>query len=257
MNNDNFKKNIILTILVIFVGLVTAGGTYAWLTNSVNVTNGVHNVGMHCFLIDYNINNVSGGQDITGTLFPSENASGGLNGRVGLKTSSSCNVNGTGTLKLHVNAANNSLLTNSSSYCESRKTMEPISGITTKADCDAAGERWRGYGDSYCENPNTLARMTDYTDSSSCTSHSGTWKTGGSPLKYAVYNNSGASGTPLSVGAIVSSDVGNDKVILDNIAITSIQQYYYIYVWLDGYLIDDSVAEYTFNAYISASAIQN
>ena len=255
--NSDMKKNIILAIFVIFGGLMIAGGTYAWLTNTVSVTNGVHNVGMHCFLIDYNINNVSGGQDITGTLFPSENASGGLNGRVGLKTSSSCDVNGEGTLKLHVNAANNALLTNSSSYCESRKTMEPITEITTKADCDTAGERWRGYGDSYCENPNTLARLVDYTDQSSCTNNGGVWRTGGSPLKYAVYDNASATGTPLSVGSIVSADVGNDKVILEGISINSTQKYYYIYVWLDGYLIDDSVAEFTFNAYISASAVQS
>ena len=255
--NKEFRKSIILTICVIFVGLMAAGGTYAWLSNSVNVTNGVHNVSMHCFLIDYNINNVSGGQEITGTMFPSENASGGLNGRVGLKTNSSCNVNGEGTLKIHVNSANNALLTNSASYCESRKTMEKIDGITTKAACDTAGGRWRGYGDSYCENPDTLARLTDYTDNTTCNSNGGVWKTGGSPLKYAVYDNASLTGTPLSVGTIVSSDVGNDKIILDGVSITSTQKYYYIYVWLDGYLIDDSVAEFTFNAYISASAIQS
>lgn len=255
--NKELKKNIILTICVIFVGLMAAGGTYAWLSNTVNVTNGVHNVSMHCFLIDYNINNVSGGQEITGTMFPSENASGGLNGRVGLKTNSSCNINGEGTLKIHVNSANNALLTNSASYCESRKTMEKIDGITTKTDCDTAGGRWRGYGDSYCENPDTLARLTDYNDNTTCASNGGVWKTGGSPLKYAVYDNASQTGTPLSVGTIVSSDVGNDKIILDGVSITSTQKYYYIYVWLDGYLIDDSVAEFTFNAYISASAIQN
>ena len=125
------KRNVFLAVGIIVLGLIISSGVYAWLSNTINVTNGVQNIGMKCFLIDYNVNNVSGGQDITGTMFPSENASGGLTGRVGLKTNSNCNINGEGSLKLHVNAADNALLTNSSSYCESRKTMEPIRCYTS------------------------------------------------------------------------------------------------------------------------------
>lgn len=256
---NNTKKLIGAIIGVIMFAALIAGATYAALSRTANTTNATQDVASLCFLIDYNINNTDGSQDITGTMFPSGTIAKGLNGRVGLKINSSCTLNGTGTLKLHINNTTSSALTTpAASYCENRSTLEKIDGITTEAACkaDNVKGRWRGYGDSYCENPNTLERMPDYTTQSDCTSHSGTWKTGGSPLKYAVYNNANLTGNPISKGHITSSDIGKDITIYDNFPIDDIQQYYYIYIWLDGYQTDNTHTELPFSGYISASAIQ-
>ena len=251
------NKTILLVIAVLLVGLSLAGGTYAYLTMAANVTNGNYNTTTTCFDIDYNINNEGSGQDITGTLFPSSGPSGGLSGRVGLKTKSSCSTNGLGTLKLHINSTTSTnLMTSASSYCQNRKTLEPITGVTTKEDCQTAGGRWQGYGDSYCENQATLQRMTNYTTESTCTAAGGAWKTGGSPLKYAVYDNSNATGTPLSNGYITSTDINGDITIYDNFIIDSTQQYYYIFIWIDGYLVDNAVNDLPFSGSVSANANQ-
>ena len=255
---NNTKKLIGAIIGVIMFAALIAGATYAALSRTVNTTNETQNVASLCFLIDYNINNTDGTQDITGTMFPSGTIAKGLNGRVGLKINSSCTLNGTGTLKLHINNTTSSALTTpAASYCENRKTLEKIDGITTASDCSTAGGRWRGYGDSYCENPNTLERMPDYTTQSDCTSNNGSWKTGGSPLKYAVYDNATLTGNPIAKGPITSSNIGNDITLKDNIEITSTQQYYYIYIWLDGYQTDNTYTELPFSGYIKAEAIQS
>ncbi len=218
------KKNILMAIGVVFLGLAVAGGTYAWLTNTLNVTNGVYNVGTTCFSIDYNIANAGSGQDITGTLFPGSGPIKGLTGRVGLRLNPSCSITGTGTLKLHIN-----------------------SGTSTK---------YGTVGAAHCENTNTLETLNDYTTSSACSGH-GTWTSSSTVLKYAVYNNATATGNPLSKGYITTSDIGTDKIIYDNIAITSsTMTYYYIFIWLDGYLTDDTYVDLPFTGYISASAVQ-
>ena len=252
------RKTLLLIVMILFIGLSIAGGTYAFLTTSVNPTNNSYNTVTGCFNIDYSINNSDNTQNISGTLFPSAGVTGGLSGRVSLKTNSTCAINGIGTLKLHINSGTASaLMTSASSYCEDRKTMTAISGISTEAACETAGGRWRGYGDSYCEDIYTLQRLTDYTDSASCANNAGTWKSGGSPLKYAVYNNASAVGIPISKGYITSSNIGNDIIIADDIYINSTQLYYYIFVWIDGYLVGNESTNLPFNGYIKAEAMQD
>ena len=255
---DIKKKNLIIIVAILFIGLSIIGGTYAFLTMSVNVTNGNYtNVTTHCLNISYSINNTDNTQDMTGTLFPSGTSRNGLTGRVGFRMLDGCTLGVNGTLKMHINSGTSTALTSpASSYCESRSTLEPATEYTTEADCVAAGQRWRGYGDSYCENATTLERMTDYTSSSDCSSHGGTWTTGGSPLKYAVYNTTSTSANPISVGKIQSTDIGNDLVLYNGFSVTGTQTYYYIYIWLDGYLTDSNYAELPFNGYISAEVVQ-
>ena len=257
MKNIN-KKNIVLILVIILTGLIISGGTYAYLTLAINVTNGNYNTMTHCFEIDYSINNADNTQDITGIMFPSDRPSGGLNGRVGFKINSSCQLYGKGTLKLHVNSGSSSKLTTSAaSYCESRKTLEKINNISTETACTNANGRWRGYSDNYCENNKTLVRMTEYTDSTACASNGGTWKSGGSPLKYAVYGNNYDMDNPLSTGYITSNDIGGDITIYDDFPITESQDYYYIYIWLDGYLTDSTYTEQSFSGYIHSETIQD
>ncbi|MBR7042265.1 MAG: hypothetical protein IKI04_02065 [Bacilli bacterium] len=254
MKDNNIKILIIVSIAIIGISII--GGTYAYLTMSVNVTNGTYNnVGTYCLDINYSINNVDNTQDITGTLFPSGTINKGLNGRVGIKTASGCAPTAKGLLKLHIDSSTDPQLTApASSYCESRSTLEALTEYTTESACTTAGGRWRDYGGAYCENPNTLERLPDYMTESDCTSHSGTWTSGGSPLKYAVFNTTEANATPVSVGKINTTDIGNDVTIYNNFTITATQAYYYIYIWLDGYLTDNSHTSLPFVGTISAEA---
>ena len=256
-NIKNKKVLIILAIAVVGIGLI--GGTYAYLVMTLNVSNGTYNnVATHCFGVTYNAQNIDGSTDITGTMFPSSNPLNGLTGRVGFTSDSSCSLTGLGTINLNIaNGTSSALTTPASSYCESRATLEPLTEYTTESACTTAGGRWRGYGDDYCENPDTLERMEDYTSQSDCTSNGGNWTSGGSPLKYAVYNSTEANATPVSVGRITSSDIGDTIVIYNDFAVTQTQAYYYIYIWLDGYLTDNDHTELPFSATISASVMQN
>ena len=258
MNNTKGKR-ILIILAIAFIGLSLVGSTYAYLTMSLNVNNGTYNnVATHCFGVTYNAQNVDGSTDITGTLFPSGTSKKGLTGRVGFSSDPTCSLTGLGTINLNIaNGTSSTLTTPASSYCESRNTLEPLPEYTTEAACTTAGERWRGYGDSYCENPNTLERMEDYTTESDCTTHSGSWRTGGSPLKYAVYTSTAANATPVSVGRITSSDIGNTMTIYNNFVVTPDETFYYIYIWLDGYLTDNTHTNLPFSATISASVSQN
>ena len=221
MNIKN--KTLLMIVGVLLLGIIAASGTYAYLIGTVNVKNESHTANTMCFLIDYNINNVDGSKDITGTLFPSSGPSGGLSGRVGLKVNETCDTSGTGILKLHINSETSS--------------------------------KFATVGAAHCENPTTLETLKDYKTSSTCSGH-GTWTTSSTVFKYAIYDDP-ASTTPVKVGYLKNSDIGNDITLLNNIAITSTQQYYYIYIWLDGYLTDNTYVELPFSGYIKAEATQN
>ena len=106
--NDNKRKKILLVVGIILACVLVAGGTYAYLTFSVSVTNGTISGNVECFEIDYSIMNfdfdcslmadINGdgevnvfdmarlekclSNNITGTLFPSAGPSGGLSGRI-------------------------------------------------------------------------------------------------------------------------------------------------------------------------------
>ena len=223
-NNLNYKeRNIRFIIGIIIIILLIIGGTYAYMTLAANVTNGSYVAGTTCFVIDYDITNDDGSSPIAGTMFPSSSAGGGLSGKVSLKINNNCNVNGVGTLYLNVTSADSTLIKNVSNHCE---------------------------------NSQTLQTMGDYTTSSTCTAQSnGKWVTSGSALKYAVYNtNSVTSSTvPLSVGYV--NKTGSIK-IYDNFSITKNLSTYYVYIWLDGNLSDNSYANLPFVGNVSASATQ-
>lgn len=253
------NRKIVYVLLILTVLFTLIGGTFAYLNFTFEATNSNYASETHCFQIDYTINNENSGQDITGTLFPSANPTGGLNGRVGLKTNNNCELNGIGTLKLHINDSIDStsftkLTTKASSYCRSRKTGEAVN--LSESECTEAGNRWIDIPTSYCENTNTLEYMKDYTTSSDCTSNGGTWVTNGSPLKYAVYNSVDLT-TPVSVGHIISTDRGTDMTIFDNFIVSNFQKYYYVYIWLDGYLTDNTFDELPFSGHIESNVIQD
>lgn len=218
MDNNIRKKNIVLSVVVVLVGILLAGGTYAYLTFTINVTNNVVNVATTCFDIDYLDTN-----QITGTLFPSVNHTKGVTGTVSLKINSACDLKGVGTIYLRAN-----------------------SGTSTKFITTAV---------AHCEDPVTLETLPAYASSSTCVAANKIWVTDGTPLKYAIFNNSAGTGEPLDVGYVNS--IGSDLTVLKTFMVTSTQVNYYLFVWLDGYLTDNTYTNLPFNGYIKASAIQD
>ena len=215
---NNKKKNIILSIVVILVGLALVGGTYAYLSSTMTITNNVVNGSTTCFDIDY----IDNTDQITGTMFPSANHTKGLTGAVSLKIKNTCNLDGIGNLYLHVNNNTSNLF------------------ITT------AGP--------HCENKSTLETLTQYTTSGTCNGSNRSWVTTGTPLKYAVYGNSTGTGTPLSVGYVNAID--SDIAVYKDFAITHTQKDYYIFLWLDGHLTDNTYTNLSFDGYVKVDATQ-
>lgn len=213
------KKNIYLSIGIIFLGLLIITATYAYLIVSLNVTNGNYLHGTACFDINYDITNDDATTNITGTLFPSSSPKGGLSGNVSIGIDESCNINATGDIYLQVT---------------------DVSSILTNIVL------------AHCENSKTLRTLTDYTTSSTCTSQTdGIWVTNGTALKYAVYSD--ASYYPLKVGYITGTGSIN---LYGNFSLNTTLTKYYVYIWLDGNLADNSYASLQFDGYIYADAMQ-
>lgn len=217
---DTKKKNIILSVVVLLVGFLLAGGTYAYLTRTVNVTNGNINAVTTCFDIDYTDNT----DQITGTLFPSTGPNKGLGGSVTIKVNNACDLDGAGTLYIHVN-----------------------SGTSTKFGTIV---------DAHCENARTLETLPQYTTQSACTQNGGSWVPSGTPLKFALYDNNSFTGNPLAVGNFYNQLIGNEALFYSNFVVTKTAKTYYIYVWLDGYLTDNTYTNLPFSSNIRAEAIQ-
>ena len=222
---DERKKSIILSIVVIMVGIMVAGGTFAYLTFTLNVENGVYNGKAECFSVDYSINNDDGTQDITGIMFPTAGPSNGLSGKVAINMNSACDVTGKGSLLLELGSETSSMF-----------------GTVAK---------------EHCEDNTTLETMNDYKSETECTTAGGTWITTGTVLKYAVYSSSDTTVAPLSVGYFDSSKIGSELVLYDGFTVNQTQQKYYIYLWLDGYLTDDSYTSLPFKGSIKAQVEQN
>ena len=53
---NNIKKNVLLIITVLLVGLGLAGGTYAWFSSAATITNGNYATDTHCFDVSYSYN---------------------------------------------------------------------------------------------------------------------------------------------------------------------------------------------------------
>ena len=266
VKKENQKKvNILLIVTIFLFALIILGITYSYLFDTVRITNGVYNTVTHCLYAEYGIENGNNTSDISGELVGSTSPSGGLMGRVSLKISDQCDLEALGTLKLHIDSQTSESITMlPTSYCEDRRTGERLNEYTDEATCqETSNRKWYNVGalDSYCINPYTLERISAYTESSTCASNGGYWiddpVTVESPLKYAVYDNANATGIPLSSGRIYASDIGNDVAIYDDFNVDNTLRYYYIYIWLDQYLVDSTHDDLIFGGDISASVTQN
>lgn len=220
MDNKNifYKRNVILSVTIILLGLLFVGGTYAVLlmTLSVNVSNGRYNTTLECFDIDYD-----NGGSIAGVLVPTSTYIGGLSGGLTLGINDSCNVAGVGELKLLVGNSSSILTSSVSSHCENSSTLQTI------VDSNGA-----------------------LIDETSCLANSSyTWVTDGTALKYAVVNGSSI----LSVGYV---NVVNDNIVLyDNFSVSDAVDYN-VYIWLDGNLSDNTYLNLSFDGEISSTVVQ-
>ena len=99
------NRYVALIVGVICLGLLSVGGTYAFLSFNAVVINTTSNATSNCFLVDYNA-----GSEISGVMFQSKTPKGGLSGSVTMNINSTCNLNGTGAIKLNVGSSTGSVL---------------------------------------------------------------------------------------------------------------------------------------------------
>ena len=170
------------------------------------------------------LNNERNIGDLTGTLFPSAEITGGLFGSLAMGVNSACSITGTGTIYLHVGTE---------------------SSVTLLRRVDG-----------HCENPLTLETLASYTNSSDCLNDENKWVSDGSALKYAIYNNSNGTGDPLSAGYITGGDIGEDIPLYTGFDVNSTNNRYYMFIWLDGNLTNEDYEDLPFSGYIHANVVQ-
>lgn len=216
VNKSGNKKNDILLAIVIILFGLLLVGG-TYAALSITLPINITN-GIYNYATEcFNINYSTGG-DFVGTLIPSSTYVGGLDGGVSLGIDPNCNVNATGDIVLNVKSASDVLIQNV---------------------------------DPHCENSTNLETMNSYTTSDSCTSNGGVWVTNGTALKYAVFHEFSTS--LLNVGYI--NKTGNINVY-SNFPVSSTLTKYYIYIWLDGELVDDSYISQSFDAVVDVNVVQ-
>ena len=215
------KRSIILVVAIICIGILVTGGTYAWMTFGGTIINGADNGTTTCFILNYDYVDDDGNATLGGTLFQSSKPRAGLSGSVTMSIDSNCNVNGTGTIYLTVNGSTSATL---------YKKVK-----------------------AHCEDSVTLQTLTNYTSSSACTSAGGKWVSANSKsaLKYAVYEN--VTATPVAVGHI--NGTGN-ITLYSGFPLRHTSSKYYIYIWLDGELADNTYLGVSFDGDIHLGATQ-
>jgi len=273
------KKNIILLILVLIAGILLAAGTYAYFIIAANVINGNYVDSTQCFDIEYSVRETSSSTDaicantdidgdgyvsiidsqqlssfinsgntnsqydvnsdsvvdyddvtlinqcvntIGGTLFQSSNALGGISGRYHLNINESCDVDAVGEIFLKVDDTTSTLLT---------QTVR-----------------------EHCENSVTKVTVPGYTTESECVAISGNeWVTTGTALKYSIYD---ANNQLLTAGHIPSSVIGGQMSLYDGFSVGHTEQTYILYIWLDGYLADNTYVLQSFGGSMYAEIMQ-
>lgn len=218
-NSKNIGKSIILSLVICCIGLMLAGGTYAYFTMAFNATNSNIVTDTRCFNINYTDNT----DQITGTLWPSAGPAKGLSGSIVYQANTSCGVSGRGTFKLMVANGTSSTLTGVvEPHCENKYTKETVRGFAQE-DCG----------------------VNDSTE----------WVTNGTALKYAIFDSTTRNHI-YAAGYIDSSFIGTEKTIHSNFSVTTTSKTYYIYIWLDGNLSGDDYANLPFSATSRLDVIQ-
>lgn len=232
-NVDYKKKNIFLFIGIMMLGLLAGGATYAYLVSGTSINNGNYLYNTSCFNIFYDITNDGGDtSNLSGTLVPSHNALGGLYGKITLGLSSECNLKAVGNIYLQVQDMG---------LYGSDTLIQTIDG--------------------HCEEPDTLV-FFDEENEFWCESAGMSWITGGTALKYAIYDGDVISKKPVKVGYIDRYDeyinmysFNIDATALDDTDEDTISNYY-VYIWLDGNLSNNTYSGIPFRGRIFADVVQ-
>lgn len=227
------KKYTIFVILgILLISLLIAGGTYAYLFFGVEITNKNVIGSTTCFNVIYDEDNGNDGTPINGMLLPSSVPSGGLSGKITIGMDADCNIDSYGNFYLNIDTGSDIL-------------FQPVG--------------------PHCENSQTLRTLFDYTEQATCEAQSnGKWVTNGTALKYAIYTTGTVTSTsiPIKTGYISTdgtSTIYENFVISNyhgsNSAVDTVTDYY-VYIWLDGNLSDNSYANQSIVGDISATVSQ-
>lgn len=225
INDDKYNyRNLYFIIVIIGFVMMIVGATYAYVTKSINFDNSIYNTVTTCFNVDYSYSNdgTTDNTGITGILFPSSSHDGGLSGKVSLNIKNNCKVSGRGKLFLNVASVHSTLI---------KKVTE------------------------HCENFRTLETLLEY-DSLGCNGDLGlNWVVDGTALKYAVYEQTDSGKELLNVGYITNT---GKITILEDFIVTNKSNVFDVYIWLDGYIVDNDYAglEESFNGNINISVEQ-
>lgn len=287
------NNNVFLVIAVILGGLLVVGGTYAAFSTLADVNNGNYSGYVECFDIIYNdINDGTDTADITGTLFPSSNYVGGLSGNVSVSISDSCNVTGTGTLYIHVNNESSSKYAEGIfAHCEDPDTLETMTEYNEdESGCTGAGGIWVNKypalkyavysSNNTLINSGYLGHIDNYGDVDGDGIINTSDKTVIEEMIQGNYSNVDSSfAADINFdGVIDSKDVqeidkyvlGNDSLFDDyidatglnipiymNFPVTSSEQKFTIYLWLDGNITDNNFASLPFSGYMTTKVVQD
>jgi len=215
------KYTIIIMVVIFLIALLIAGGTYAFMVYDMSISNKNIASSTVCFDIVYDADNDT--SPITGTLIPSSGPGGGLSGKISIGMNSNCNISVYGNFYLNITNGSDVLF----------QTV-----------------------DAHCENSQTLRTLVDYKDQASCEAQTnGKWVTDGTALKYAIYTTNDITASTVSVKVDYIDSIG-EKNIYENFSMTNVTVDYYVYVWLDGNLIDNEYANQSLAGDISASVSQ-
>ncbi len=214
----NKKKVYGTVIAVISFAILIIGATFAALSFTSNATNGSYNISTTCFQMLK-----EEGQDVIGELDYVTKPIDSVSTYVAMGINGACDITAKGRIYLNV-----------------------LDGTSSKLYSTVA---------AHCENMDTLQTLPDYTTATDCGNNGGSWITNGSALKYAIYNTSSPTNNtiPITSGWITAT---GDKLLYNSMLPIGSLDTYYIYVWLDGELIDNTYNNVAFSGYIHTNADQ-
>lgn len=218
MNVRNDSKYLIILILFF---LLFVGSFYTFFSYNYNPKKDNYSEKFECLKVNYSNLNENDNEKIVGILNPSINSRYGLSGMVSVGIDESCNIRATGLIYIHINSNISDML------------FQNV--------------------EEHCENSLTLETIDKYNNSNLCTENNGIWVKDGVAFKYAVYNND-INGNPLQVGYITKENIDKDILIYENFDVSYMMSNYYVYIWIDGNLVNYKKLE--LDAYMYAKILK-
>ena len=294
-SSQNKKETIFLILGILIAASILIGGTYAYFTESINVTNNAIGGNTSCFdiyyqfapktfyddqqcrnLPDLNYDNVINSfdtaviNDYVGNNYSSDNICS-LNPSI-------CDVDGSGSVTTNdvniyrrcAELVERAVIflpvykpSEGSIYQVNIKTIPACQGVSGTGKLKlyvnaSTSSKLLSTVGGHCENKNTLETLKEYSDSASCESSSSRkWVTNGTAVKYAIYNNTSGTGNPITAGYVTQNSIGSYAVLYDGFAVNNVENIFYVYIWMDGNLTDGSYSNLTLDSYVRVNVTQN